>query len=112
MCTLSIVLVNWNAGAELLDTLEMLYQSLAIAPNSEIIVVDNRSVDNSAQTAAQAFPQLRVIMNSANLGFGAANNIGFAQAHGRYVLLVNPDLRMDAAALETMLDFLETHPRA
>lgn len=109
---LSAILVNWNAGSKLLSTLNALYQALATLPESEVILVDNASTDNSARIVAQEFPQLKVICNSTNLGFGAANNVGFAQTQGRYVLLVNPDLRMNAAALEAMLNFMETHPQA
>ncbi len=112
MCDLSVILVNWNTGSELLNTLDTLCESLAKLPESRVILVDNASTDGSAQAAAQKFPQLKVIYNSANLGFGAANNIGFAEARGDYVLLVNPDLQMTPAALQTMLNFMEAHPQA
>jgi GT2 family glycosyltransferase len=111
MSKLSVILVNWNADVELLNTLHALYQALATLSDSEVILIDNASTDGSAQAAAQKFPALTVIYNSTNLGFGAANNLGFAHASGRYILLVNPDLRMNSAALHTMLDFMETHPQ-
>jgi GT2 family glycosyltransferase len=112
MSKLSVILVNWNAGTELLDTLHALYQALAALSDFEVILIDNASTDGSAQTAAQKFPALTVIYNSTNLGFGAANNLGFAHASGRYILLVNPDLRMNSAALHVLLGFMETHPQA
>ena len=112
MCYLSVILVNWNAGSELLNTLAALYQALSALPESEVILVDNGSGDQSTNTAEQEFPQLKVTHNSTNLGFGTANNVGFAQARGHYLLLVNPDLRMNTAALEALLDFMETHPQA
>ncbi len=112
MCYLSVILVNWNAGSRLLSTLAALDQALAAIPESEVVLIDNASSDGSARTAAQQFPQVKVVYNPTNLGFGAANNIGFTRAQGRYILLVNPDLRMEAAALEAMLDFMEAHPQA
>jgi hypothetical protein len=112
MCHLSVILVNWNAGSQLLSTLSALYQALVAVPQSEVILVDNASTDNSAQLIMQEFPQLKIIHNPTNFGFGTANNVGFAQARGHYVLLVNPDLRVNTASLETMLNFMETHPRA
>ncbi len=112
MCDLSVIVVNWNAGTELLRTLQTLYQALAVVPNSEVILVDNASTDGSTPAAAREFPQLQVVINPTNLGFGTANNIGFAQARGRYLLLVNPDLRVNAAALEVMLNFMQMHPKA
>lgn len=112
MCYLSVLLVNWNAGAKLLSTLETLNQALASLPESEVILVDNASHDGSAQAAARKFLRLKVIYNSTNLGFGTANNVGFAQAQGRYVLLVNPDVQLNAATLAVMLDFMEAYPQA
>ena len=112
MCKLSVILVNWNAGAKLLITLDVLYRALAALPESEVILIDNASSDGSAQAVAQQFPQLKVTYNSTNLGFGIANNIGFSQAQGRYALLVNPDLLMNTAAFEAMFNFMEAHPQA
>jgi GT2 family glycosyltransferase len=112
MCGLSVILVNWNAGSKLLSTLDVLYRALAALPEAEVILVDNASADGSAHMAAQKFSALKVIYNSTNPGFGTANNSGFSQAQGRYVLLINPDLQMTATALETMLNFMETHPQA
>lgn len=113
MCELSAILVNWNAGAELVNTLSALYQALAVlGGETEVLLVDNASTDGSAKAAAQKFPTLNIVYNTSNLGFGTANNIGFARARGRYVLLVNPDLRVTPAALQAMLDFLQAHPQA
>ena len=113
MCLLSIVLVNWNGGDQLFCTLESLDRALiSIHTTSEVILVDNASTDGSANEAERRFSRLRVLHSERNLGFGAANNLVFSCACGRYVLIMNPDVLASQVALEALLAFMETHPQA
>ncbi|MBC8391739.1 MAG: glycosyltransferase family 2 protein [Deltaproteobacteria bacterium] len=90
MSDLSIIIVNWNTREILQNCLKSVYeQTKGIA--FETIVVDNASVDNSAEMVRQEFPQAILIVNTENRGFAAANNQGMKIARGRYVLLLNPD---------------------
>jgi hypothetical protein len=77
---------------------------------AEIIIVDNASADASVAMLREEFPWVQVIPNTQNLGFTRANNQGLAQSQGRYVLFLNPDTEVHAAALRTMLDYAETYP--
>lgn len=72
--------------------------------------MDNASSDDSVSMLQQEFPWVRVIANAQNLGFTVANNQGLAQSRGRYVLFLNPDTEAHAGALQTLLDYAETHP--
>ncbi|HEY9713590.1 MAG TPA: glycosyltransferase, partial [Chroococcales cyanobacterium] len=47
-----------------------------------------------------------------NKGFAAANNQALKVCQGRYVLLLNPDTEIEPGALKTLIDFLDSHPRA
>lgn len=58
---------------------------------SEIIVVDNKSEDNSAELVRSNFPAVQLIENTENVGFSKANNQGFNISKGEYILLLNPD---------------------
>ena len=49
------------------------------------------------------FPQVRVIKSPDNLGFAAANNVGFRHASGVYVLFLNPDTKLVGPAIDTMV---------
>ena len=74
MPDLSIIIVSFNARADL----ERCLESLHAAPPSiahEIVVVDNQSTDGSAQ-AARRWADVTVIESGANLGFARANNLG------------------------------------
>ena len=57
----------------------------------EVIVTDNGSTDGSLDFIRQNYPQVRIVANGANLGFGPGNNAGFKVATGEYVFILNPD---------------------
>lgn len=67
----------------------------------EWIVVDNGSTDDSA-AVARSLGAAQVIELTDNRGFGAANNVGFAAANGRYVAFINPDVTVDYADLPAL----------
>ena len=75
-----------------------------------VIVVDNASRDDSAAVAEAA--GARVIRNAANLGFGAGCNFGMDAAETEFVLLANPDTRLDAAAIERLIAAADAFPDA
>jgi N-acetylglucosaminyl-diphospho-decaprenol L-rhamnosyltransferase len=78
----------------------------------EIIVVDNASSDGSAEMVQREFPDVQLIANAANRGFGAAANQGLKQAKGRYLLVLNADVRAMPGALARLVEFMDTHPEA
>jgi len=110
LCDVSIVIVNWNAGPVLEDCLRSLPAALG-SLSAEIWVVDNASTDGSPARIRQQFPDVQVQANSVNAGFAAANNQAASQAHGRYFLLLNPDTRLPAGALEALWRYAETDSR-
>ena len=80
--------------------------------STEVFVVDNASHDGSAAMVRAKFPEVHLIENATNRGFAAANNQAFALTRGRYVLMLNPDTEVRAGALETLVAFMDAHPRA
>jgi GT2 family glycosyltransferase len=78
----------------------------------EIIVIDNASADGSAQMVAECFPEVKLIANSENRGFGAACNQGLQIAEGRYALILNADIRAEVGALQRLVAFMDAHPDA
>jgi hypothetical protein len=107
----SVIVVSWNVRDLLVDCLRaVLEQAHAGTPKIEIIVVDNASSDGSAQVAAGL--GVRVLANETNLGYGRANNLGFAAASGRHLLVLNPDAVPCPGSLRALYSFAERHPRA
>ncbi len=102
---LSIVIVNWNVRDLLRGTLA----SIAAGQGEltiQTIVVDSGSQDGSVAMVADEFPDVTLIACPENVGFARGNNIGFAEAGGRYVLLLNPDTVVVGDALTVMVDRL------
>jgi len=77
-------------------------------PNFEVIVVDNGSNDGSVEQALAC--DFRLIQNSTNRGFCAANNQGIAAARGEFVALLNNDAEAEAGWLSGLLEAFEGRP--
>ncbi|HEX3186283.1 MAG TPA: glycosyltransferase family 2 protein [Pyrinomonadaceae bacterium] len=115
---LSIIIVNWNGGSLLRRCVETIVS--AKPPVSyEILVIDNASEDDSldqlrdSQSIAPLFAnqQLRIINNSENRGFGAANNQGFAATTSPFVLLLNLDTEVRPGTIDTLLNMMKSDAR-
>ncbi len=99
-----VVTVAYNSAAALRGMLGSVPEGLAV------IVVDNASRDDSAAMAEAA--GARVFGNTANLGFGAGCNIGMDAAETEFVLLANPDTRLDAGAIARLVAVADAFPDA
>jgi hypothetical protein len=106
---LSIIVVNWNTRDLLRDCLESVEETVRDL-SYEVIVVDNASTDGSVAMLRERFPRVRVIENTENRGFGAANNQAMKIMAGRYALLLNSDTRLTEDAVQSFFSFLESRP--
>jgi len=104
----SVLIVTFQSAADLPLCLESVRRATHTA-SFEILVVDNASSDGTA-TLAGADPGVRLIANRENVGFSRANNQGFREARGRYVLLLNPDAQVHEGAIDRLVAFLDAHP--
>jgi hypothetical protein len=96
---ISVVIVTWNRRSFLQACLSSLARQTGV--EFETIVVDNGSADGSADMAEREFGA-RVIRNTANRGFCAANNQGIAMAQGEYVALLNNDAEAEPGWLAAL----------
>src|SRR5215204_1836116 len=113
----SIIIVNWNGGGLLTRCIETIVSS---APKStyEIVIVDNASTDDSlselrASKVAGSMidsEQIRIILNSENRGFGAANNQAFAATNSPYVFLLNLDTEVPPGTIDKLIEKLKSDP--
>lgn len=106
---LSVILVSYNTVDLLRDCLKSVYREAA-SVSLEVIVVDNDSSDGSADMVAGEFPDVRLVRNSANVGFSVANNAAMACALGKYLLLLNSDTVIRPGTFEAMIRRLEEDP--
>lgn len=106
---LSVVVVSFNTATLLHDCLTSLFESTQ-TPSLEVLVVDNGSCDGSVEMIHSTFPEVRLIANEENLGFGVANNQAIAAARGSYVLLLNSDTIVWPGAIERLICEMEREP--
>lgn len=109
---LSIVVVNHNHRG----VIEKCFDSLFALPDRvslEVILIDNACADGTAAWVGERYPQVMVHRNSQRRGFAANANTGMrALGHGRYVMLLNPDVISIAGLLERLVAFMDEHPEA
>ncbi len=103
---LSVIILNYNVRYFLEQCLASVQEAL-IGINSEIIVVDNLSTDDSCDMIKSRFPNIKLIENDSNLGFPKGNNIGVASANGDYICILNPDTVVAEDTFEKILAFAE-----
>ena len=108
MSELAVVVVNYNAGASVLDCLG----AVAAESPAEIVVIDNASTDGSVERIAGGRPDVRLVRNTRNTGFAAAANQGVRETRAENVLLLNPDAILRPGALHALSATLAEHPRA
>ncbi len=105
---ISVIIVNWNAKKLLLECIESVLRDTE-KMESEIIVVDNASIDNSVEAVKSKYFQVKIIENKENLGFAKANNIGIRLSKGKYVCLVNSDILVQNRCFQKMFNFMESN---
>jgi GT2 family glycosyltransferase len=104
----SVVIVSWNAKDYLAQCLKTLTQH-ACEYSMEVLVVDNASTDGSPEFVRDNFPGVRLIRNESNLGFSKANNKGIQQSAGKYVCLINSDVKVLEGCVRKLVDYMEAH---
>lgn len=100
------VVVNWNGGDLNRECLESLVAEGI--PPARIVFVDNASTDGSLEDMRERFPELLVIENRANLGFGEGANQGAEIALGlgaSAVFFINNDLVLEPGCLARLVMF-------
>lgn len=107
---LSIIIVSWNIKEKLKDNLRALYESQNAS--FEVFAVDNNSSDGTALMVKKYYPQVKLIVNRENLGFAKAGNQAIKIASGKYILLLDPDMRLFDDTLSRMISWMDRHDEA
>ena len=104
---ISVVIVNFNSGSALASTLGSLTGGLA-GLVWDAVVVDNASTDGS-ERAAEHISHVRLVKQHANVGFAAGVNLGTAATSAPFLLVLNPDCRLQSGMALRLLDELQRH---
>jgi GT2 family glycosyltransferase len=104
------IIVTYNGSRWIKGCLESLYASTL---QTEIIIVDNGSYDDTLKIVTDSFSDVILLNQSENLGFGKANNIGISYAikkQATAVFLLNQDAKVDKTTIESLSNTAFKHP--
>ena len=110
MIDLDVVIVNWNAGKQIIDCLNSLLvacQGSVLFKLSICVVVDNASTDGSSDDLESLPLPVRLVRNTRNTGFGYDSNQGSKMGRSKYILFLNPDVRLAPDNLIKTITFME-----
>jgi GT2 family glycosyltransferase len=104
---ISIIIVNYNSK----KWLKKLFDSLRSQTdkNFEIILVDNKSQDDSVEFVSENYPEVKIVISEKNLGFAGGNNLGIKESQGEYTLLLNQDIWIEPDFLERFTRYFKEH---
>jgi GT2 family glycosyltransferase len=108
--SLTIVILNYNVRPLLVDCLNSLKKAKKRGDDWHIVVVDNKSTDDSVEYLKKHFPDVKLIANNKNSGFSAGNNIALREVNTPYTLLLNPDTVVYPNTIQTVLSYVHSHP--
>lgn len=106
MIEISIITINYNG---LNDTCALI-ETIPNNDKLEVIVVDNASKKQEADTIATRYPHVKVIKSEKNLGFAGGNNLGIKAAQGKYLFFINNDTIFKEFNVQALIDRLESSP--
>jgi GT2 family glycosyltransferase len=105
---LSVITVTWNAKDNIFEQIKSV-RSGCQNISYEQFIVDNGSTDGTPGLIANEFPDIKIIRNAGNMGFGYANNLAAKLASGEFLLFLNPDMRVSAGSLDKMVAWMREH---
>lgn len=110
MTDLSIIIVCFKGWERLNKCLEALNSFKGENFRAEVIVVDNKSDDDTINKIEIRFPKFRFIYNKINGGFANGCNLGAGNASGEFLLFLNPDTVASESEIEKLLNIAKQNP--
>jgi len=108
MAKISIIIPAYNSSAFIIPCLDSVFNQ--ITPETEVIIIDNNSKDNTVCLVKKNYPQARLITNKTNLGACAARNQGLAISVGEWIITLDCDIILHNDFLAQTLKLLKTLP--
>lgn len=105
----AVVILNWNGRKFLEDFLPSVCRD-SVSDDSEVVVADNGSTDDSLAFLSSNYPQVKQLPFDKNYGFAEGYNKALAMVDADYVLLLNSDVETTPGYLQAMTDYLDAHP--
>jgi GT2 family glycosyltransferase len=106
---ISVITVTWSSAGLIGQQIESVQKGCKNI-TCEQIIIDNASPDNTVAFIKENHPEVTLIANTENKGFGKANNQGVDIARGKFLLFLNPDMRVAPDSLDVMYNWMKDHP--
>lgn len=97
---ITAIIVSYNS----FSTLRRCQNDWLESPPCKIIIVDNASTDSSAADISQHYPQVNLMKQAINLGYGRGANRALAEVDTPYAILLNPDLEVSEQHIRQLVD--------
>ncbi len=107
--TTAVVILNWN-GKKMLERF-LPSVTLHSTGDTEVIIADNGSTDDSLAFVREHYPQLRIIELDKNYGFAGGYNRALEQVEADYYVLLNDDVEVTPNWIEPVIAQMEQHPQ-
>jgi GT2 family glycosyltransferase len=104
--SLAVIIVTYNSREDIRGCLESVLGQTE-ARHTSVTVVDNASLDGTADLVRGSWPQVQVIDAGGNVGFSRANNLGVRATSSDYVLFLNPDTVVSARSIHALINAVE-----
>lgn len=114
MYDVCISLVNTNEREDIERCLVSLYEDMkGVSFSYGIVIVDNASTDKSDVFLKEKFPEITLLKQEKNEGFGASHNRTLKEIEGKYYFILNPDTIFlpGGRIIEKMYNWMESHPK-
>jgi hypothetical protein len=106
---LAVIIVTFNSSGQIETCLDSIFREMR-HPNTQVIVVDNASSDETVGIIRSRFHEVELVLSQRNLGFAAGVNLGVKHADAYHILLLNPDTIVFDHAIDRILEFAQANP--
>ncbi|OYQ47442.1 glycosyltransferase family 2 protein [Flavobacterium aurantiibacter] len=116
MKDVAVILINYNSSNHSINCLKSIYEKTSDAISFEVIITDNNSEITDFQNLEKQlrlhnFPNLTLIRNTTNTGFGGGNMTGFEKSNAKYICFLNNDTILLNDCLSILKNYLDEHPQ-
>ncbi len=108
MSKVAVVILNWNGRKFLEEFLPSVIEHSA--NDSDIIIADNASTDDSVDFLEKNFPQVKIIVNDQNYGFAEGYNMALAKVEAEYFILLNSDIEVTSNWINPVIELMDNNP--
>ncbi|GAA1962042.1 glycosyltransferase family 2 protein [Agromyces allii] len=103
---LDVIIVTFASRDLIQVCLDSLFEHRPQVP-MRVFVVDNASPDDTVEVVRSKYPLVELIARGSNDGFSVANNVALRLTSSPYVLVLNPDTRLESGTLDHLIGVME-----